>query len=141
MPAPAGFGVKRFDVSGLAWRDAESDREPGFYQYDNIVRPAFRLLDHDNEVYDLDVATGVYAALSRWGENVLSYTPDSVNGTLTMPLTTPLPTLQARTAALCSGLAPRFDNGVLFYWNVPRATAERIARSLDQTLMVAATNK
>lgn len=136
MPAPAGFGVTRFDVVELAWRDTESDREPGFYRYDNIARPAFRLLDHDDEVYELDIATGVYAALSRWGENVLSYSPDSVNGTFTVPLGAPLPTLQARTAALCSGLAPRLDNDVHFYWNVPHPTANRIARSLDQTLIV-----
>jgi hypothetical protein len=134
-PAATGYGVERFDVTALEWRAIESDREPGFYRYDIVGRPAFRLLDNDGSVYDLDIATGVYAALSRWGENLLRYQADPVNGTLVVPFGAPLPTLQARTAALCSGLAPPRHGGSLTYWNVPRIVADRIARSLDQTLI------
>jgi hypothetical protein len=134
-PAAAGYGVQRFDCRSLGWRPVESDREPGYYRYDVVGRPAFRLLDTDESVYDLDLAIGVFASLSRWGENVLRFQSDSLNGTLTVPFGAPLPTLHARAAALCSGLAPRRRDGELAYWNVPRETAERIARSLDQTLI------
>lgn len=135
-PAAAGYGVERFDVERLEWATCESDREPAFYRYDVVGRPAFRLLDSDGAVYDLDLATGIYAALARWGENELRYQPDSVNGTLVVPFGAPLPSLQARTAALCSGLAPASIAGALCYWNVPRQIADRITRSLDQTLIV-----
>jgi hypothetical protein len=134
-PAAGAFGVERFDVMVLEWSSTESDREPGFYRYDVVGRPAFRLLDNDGSVYDLDVATGVYAALSRWGENVLRYEPESVNGTLVVPPGAPLPTLHARTAALCSGLAATRRGRTLAYSNVPKPIAERVARSLDQTLV------
>jgi hypothetical protein len=134
-PAAAAFGVERLYVATLEWGPVETDREPGFYRYDTVGRPAFRLLDSDGAAYDVDLATGVYAALSRWGENVLRYKPDPVNGTLVVPLGAPLPTLQSRTAALCSGLAPPRQGRALTYWNVPRVIAERVARSLDQTLV------
>lgn len=134
-PAAAGYGVERLNVNTLEWRATESDREPGFYRYDIIGRPAYRLLDNDDSVYNLDLAIGIYASLSRWGENALRYEADSVNGTLLVPFGAPLPTLQARTAAMCSGLAPSRQQGALAHWNVPRVVAERIAWSLDQTLV------
>lgn len=127
--------MKRFDPLALRWAPVESDREPGLYEYDVVGRPAFRLLDRDGAVYAPDMVTGIYAALSRWGTNVLRYAPDSVNGTLRAPLRAPLPTLQARAAALCSGLAPLPQDDELAYWNVPRPIAERIARSVDQSLI------
>lgn len=133
-PVVAGYGVTRFDVVNLEWASVEADRDPAFYRYDVVGRPAFRLLDNDGSFYDLDMAMGIYAALSRWGENVVRYHADSINGMLVVPVGAPLPTLQARTAALCSGLAPSREGRTLAYWNVPGTVAERIARSLDQTL-------
>lgn len=135
-PAAKGYGVEHFDLQTLTWASSDSDREPGLYRYDVVGPPTFRLLDDDGCFYDLDLATGIYAALSRWGENVLRYQAESVNGTLVVPIGAPLPTLQARAAALCSGLAPPRRARALTYWNVPLETAELIARSLDQTLLV-----
>lgn len=134
-PAAQGYGVERFDVAELEWSATQSDREPGLYRYDPPGRPALRLLDGNGSVFQLDLAVGVYAALSRWGENILRYQPESVNGTLVVPLGAPLPTLQARTAALCSGLAAPRTGRTSTYWNVPLEIAERIAWSLDQTLV------
>lgn len=136
MPAPRGYGVSRLRLSSLTWLDAESDRDPCLYRYDAFGRPTYRLVVGDREIYDVDLAVGVWAALSRWGDNRLVYTEDPVNGTLSVPFGAPLPTLHARTAALCSGLAPGRRDGLLAYRNVPRPVAERIARSLDQTLTI-----
>ena len=58
-----------------------------------IVRILFRLID-DGHVSAVDLATGVYAALSRWGANRLRYFDQSVNGELWVHLAAPLPTLQ-----------------------------------------------
>jgi hypothetical protein len=135
MPAANGYGVTRFGVDDLNWADVESDRSPGLYCYDAYGRPAYRLIVDSDQVYDVDLATGVWAALSRWGENRVRYREDAVNGTLVVPLGAPLPTLQARTAALCSGLAPSRASGGLWYRNVPNTIARRIARSLDQSLL------
>lgn len=134
MPAPRGYGVAQLDLHRLDWADAESDRAPGLYRYDAHGRPAFRLLDGD-EIYAVDWAIGAWAALSRWGENKLLYREEAVNGTLVAPVGAPLPTLHARAAALCSGLTPGRSGGDDWYRNVPRRVAERIARSLDQTLI------
>ncbi|MGI9098479.1 MAG: hypothetical protein ACR2H2_08315 [Solirubrobacteraceae bacterium] len=133
-PAPRGYGVAQLDLQSLRWDDAESDREPGLYRYDQHGRPAYRLVS-EQQTYDVDWGIGAWAALSRWGENKLQYRKDAVNGTLVAPIGAPLPTLHARAAALCSGLAPARSSGADWYRNVPRHVAERIARSLDQTLV------
>jgi hypothetical protein len=133
-PAAKGYGVASFNVQSLSWEDAESDARPGLYRYDVYGAPVFRLVDRDDRFYDVDLPVGVYAALSRWGANQLHYLCESVNGTLIVPLGAPLPTLQARAAALCSGIAPARRGRTLAYRNVPQLIAERIARSLDQTL-------
>jgi hypothetical protein len=51
-----------------------------------------------------------------------------------------LPWLQARSAALCSGLTPWLERGswTRRFVNVPREVADRIAQSLEQELIVAA---
>jgi hypothetical protein len=135
MPAPRGYGVARFNVATLAWQDADTDSRPGFYRYEAYGRPIYRLIDDEHAVHEVDLAIGAWAALSRWGENRLSFKEDVVNGTLVVPIGTPLPTLHARTAALCSGLAPGRVDGFLWYRNVPRHIGVRIARSVDQTLV------
>jgi hypothetical protein len=138
-PAPSGYGVAQLDLHTLRWHDAESDRDPGLYRYDHYGRPTYRLIT-EQQTYDVDWAIGAWAALSRWGENKLQYREDAVNGTLLAPVGAPLPTLHARAAALCSGLAPGRISGADWYRNVPRHVAERIARSLDQTLVIHETN-
>jgi len=133
-PAARGYGVARFDPRTLAFVETESDRQPGLYRYDVYGAPVFRLVDSDDTVYDVDLSVGVYAALSRWGENRLHWFEQPVNGELAVPLRAPLPSLHARAAALCSGLAPRRRHAALVYLNVPSRIADRIARSLDQSL-------
>jgi hypothetical protein len=133
--APRGYGVARLELTTLEWVDAEHDRAVGLYRYDAYGRPTYRLVAGQDETYKVDLAIGAWVALSRWGENKLRYVEDDVNGTLAVPVATPLPTLHARAAALCSGLAPGRIGHALWYRNVPRRVAERIARSLDQTLL------
>jgi hypothetical protein len=62
-------------------------------------------------------------------------------GALIVDWGSPLPSLQARTAALCSGLTPRFFDlaTTARYENVPLKIAESIAASLKQQLGIAGT--
>jgi hypothetical protein len=130
---PKRYGVMAFDVEALRWHSTDDDGEPGLYQYESYGPPMFRLIN-DGQVFAVDLATGVYAALCRWGGNRLRYMDQSVNGELWVHLAAPLPTLQARAAALCTGLAPVKRGRGLVYRNVPRAVVRRIARSLDQSI-------
>jgi hypothetical protein len=134
-PAPPRYGVESFEATTLRWRMASADTAPGLYRYDLPGGRAYRLIDRDGSIYALDSAKATYAALSRWGPNVLKYMSDSVNGTLVVPLAAPLPVLQARAAALCSGLAPLLQGKTQWYRNVPGSLAQRIAWSLDQALV------
>ena len=135
-PPPRGFGFQRLDVTRLDWHDADSDEQPGLYRYEGFRGFVYQLLDADGLSYRLDLPTGIYAALRRWGQSRLRYEPASVNGELIVPLAAPLPWLHARTAALSSGLAPRREGRALVYVNVPEPIATRIARTLDQTLTI-----
>jgi hypothetical protein len=132
--APAGYGVQRFDPLSLNWSDAEDDFALGFYRYDAPQGPRFRLVESRTSVFAVNRDLGVYAALSRWGESRMRYFAGTINGELEVPLRAPLPTLHARAAVLCSGLAPEKRGRSLIYVNVPAEVAEAIARSLDQSL-------
>lgn len=131
---PSGYGVKRFDLDELRPYDTDRFDRPGLYEHAAPAGPEFRLVDDDGLSYRIDRAWGIYAALSRWGENKLRYFEQSVNGDLAVQVDAPLPPLQARAATLCTGLAPEKRNKVLLYRNVPMRIAEAIARSLDQSV-------
>lgn len=132
--APIGYGVQGLDLTHLRWRDVTTFEPPGFYRHAAPAGPTFRLVDNDALTYEVDMARGIYAALSRWGESRLKYMPQSVNGALVVPVAAPLPTLQARAAALCTGLAPEKRAQAFIYPNVPEHIATAIAKSLDQSL-------
>lgn len=134
-PPRRGYGIERFDPDSLSWQDVGRDDSPGLYRYDTPIRAEHRLLDTDGAIYAPERAVGIWSALSRWGENRIKFDPKSLNGELIVPLQAPLPTLHARAAALCTGFSPQKRGSVLVYPNVPREVAERIARSLDQTLI------
>lgn len=133
-PPRRGYGIELFEPESLTWHEVERDDLPGLYRYDTPIRAQHRLRDIDGAVYAPERAAGIWSALSRWGENQIKFDPKSVNGELIVPLQAPLPTLHARTAALCTGFAPQKRGSVLVYPNVPHEVAERIARSLDQSL-------
>jgi hypothetical protein len=133
-PPRRGYGIERFEPESLIWQDVERDDLPGLYRYDTPIRAEHRLRAADGGVYAPERAVGIWSALSHWGKNRIKFDPKSVNGELIVPLQAPLPTLHARTAALCTGFAPQKRGSVLVYPNVPREVAKRIARSLDQTL-------
>lgn len=136
-PAPKGYGVQALEPSELQWIDVEDDDEPGLYRYQAPAGPAFRLIDGEGVDFAVDLAIGVYALLSHSGSTQrLRWFRNSLNGELEVPLRAPLPTLQARAAVLCSGLAPRRHGRSLVYVNVPESVARSIATSLAQDLTV-----
>ena len=135
-PAARGYGFDRFDVRFLKWDRATSDEGPGLYRYDLWGRPLFRFVSSAGTHHAVDLALGVHAEIARHGRNEIHYQADSINGTVHVPFAAQLPALQARTAALCTGLMPRLEDRKWAYPNVPRSTAEAIAASLGQKLLV-----
>jgi hypothetical protein len=136
-PAPKDYGVQLLDPVELAWADVEDDTEPGFYRYQAPAGFNFRLLDAEGNTFDLDLAIGVYAALVLSGQRSrVRWFRSSLNGELEVPLRAPLPTLHARAATLCSGLAPQQRGRSLVFVNVPESIARAISGSLGQDLSV-----
>jgi hypothetical protein len=135
-PAARGYGVERFNAIVLNWKPTDSDQEPGLYRYDVWGRPEYRFVTSEGRFHRVDWALGVHAELARNNKREIHYVVDSVNGTLRVPFAAQLPTLQARTAVLCSGLMPWLENKKWHYPNVPRQTAEMISASLGQILVV-----
>ena len=134
-PLPRGFQVDRFSANVLQWVTVDAVDIPGVYRCNLYGRPDFRYVDSEGRSFAVDRATGVYLELSRTKRTVLCFREEQVNGVLIVPVQAPLPTLHARAAALCSGLAPTFDkaSSTLQYRNVPLVIAQRIATSLEQT--------
>lgn len=138
--SPRGFEVKRFNPTLFRWFETPSDGTPGLYQYEAWGPPQYRWRVDDAVPTHVDLATGVFAELRRVGQSGLGFRERGNSGELAVPLGVPLPALHARTAGLCSGLAPRLvrpESGLLYlvYANVPRAIADRIAQSLGQLLI------
>lgn len=133
-----GFGVERFDAASLQWKEVGADSLPGLYKYKAYGRPEFRFVDSASAFLALDRPIGIYAELRRTERSVLRFEEDALNGTLVVPVAAPLPWMQARCAALCSGLEPWLErrDWTRRYVNVPAEIAARIARSLDQELTV-----
>lgn len=141
-PAPKGYGIQAFEAGELQWVDVEDDDDPGLYRYQSPAGLAFRLIDGEGVDFAVDLAIGVYACLSRSGHSRrLRWFRNSLNGELEVPLRAPLPTLQARAAVLCSGLAPQRRGRTLVYVNVPERVARSIAVSLAQELTMVETTQ
>jgi hypothetical protein len=136
-PAPSGYGVQMLGLERLDWSDVEDDRDQGLYRYEAPAGRRFRYVDGSGTSHEVDLAIGTYAALRESpGRGWLKWFRKSLNGDLEVRLRAPLPTLHARAAALCSGLAPMHRGSCLVYVNVPKAIALALARSLAQELTV-----
>jgi hypothetical protein len=135
--APAGYGVQLLDLERLDWHDVEDEHEPGLYRHQAPDGRRFRFLDGARVSHEVDLSIGAYAALRLVAsEGWLKWFRRSLNGDLEVRIGAPLPTLHARAAALCSGLAPRRSGNCLVYVNVPEEIAALIADSLGQKLTV-----
>lgn len=135
-PAPGKFETERYLFrNGAIWDEVSSDASPGLYRYNTWGGYTYRFFS-DGHHYDVDLATGVYAELSRTGSSVLEYVVNEVNGTLRVPWGAPLPILYARAAALCTGIEPRSILSYREFRNVPAEIAQRIAGGLGQRLAV-----
>ena len=137
MPAPRGYGIQRLDEETLDWSDVEEDGDRGLYRYQAPAGPEFRLLRDGGLTSKVDLSVGVYGALAGAGQKErLKWFRSSVNGDLEVPLRAPLPTLHARAACLCSGMAPQRRGKTLVYVNVPHHVAQALGRSLDQSIRI-----
>jgi len=134
---PRGFDAEEFDPGTRRWRPVEAPDGYGLYRcrtYQGHVHALHGPAGWRRVVREF----GVYEVL-RWDEiSVLSYNANELE--LTVPLGAALPVLHSRAATLCSGRLPRFSRqreGQLTYCNVPHGVAERIAWTLNQTLVTA----
>lgn len=136
-PPPGGFEVMTLAIENLKWHGVQSLSGAGLYEFILPGRSEYRFYDGDT-FYATDRPTGIYAELRRQDRHVLVYKPEPRNGSLIVPLDAPLPVLQARAAAMCSGLdaAPIFSDRIRRFVNVPLVVARRIAASLGQELHV-----
>jgi hypothetical protein len=132
-PIATHYGIERYDLD-RGWRLVDDDRAAGLYRYEISGPRTLQLVDDEQCRYRVDLAVGAWAEARRTGRaGLLRWEADGVNGTLEAPVMLPLPTLHARTATLCSGLAPRFSVlGRVAYVNVPAWLAERIGDCLEQ---------
>jgi hypothetical protein len=135
-PAPTGYEVQRFDATSLRWATASGDVAPGLYAYEVYGPARQRFITQAGVSHEVERAIGIYAELRRTSTQVLNWTSEDINGALIVPGQASLPTLHARVATACSGLAATFSKATSArrYVNVPLITAERIAASLGQTL-------
>jgi hypothetical protein len=129
------YGVERYDLE-FGFQAVDDDRSPGFYRYEISGPRRMQFQAADGRRYHVDLAVGAWAEARRLGELAhIWWRPDGTNGSLMTPWRLPLPSLHARSAALCSGLAPYVTDDGVNYVNVPEWVAIRIARSLGQELV------
>jgi hypothetical protein len=105
-------------------------------------RPSY-LYRSGRDWFHTDHAQGILWTLAERGIRVFRWRRERVSGdheigTVFVDQGAPLPPLQARALVLCSGVATRFGSTArtAIYKNVPRAVAERVARSIRQHLSV-----
>jgi hypothetical protein len=137
-PPESALERQRWDPRTLRWNPAVGQWQAGLYRYRTAGLRKYRYFTDSSTCYRVEFPVGAYVELRRIGSNVLTYSYEGVNGVLSVPARVPLPALQARVAALCSGIAPAFDGKIdaVKYLNVPQDLANSIADSLGQDLAV-----
>lgn len=137
-PVPQGFPVERFDTAELRWRESteEEAAEPGLSRIRTWQAHVHILTTPMKTTLHIARQPAVFEVLRWEAKAVLQYDADTWE--LWTPVNARLPLLQERAAVLCTGLLPRFQVrdriGGIRHFNVPPSIAERIARSLDQSL-------
>ncbi|WP_159058588.1 hypothetical protein [Streptomyces europaeiscabiei] len=131
LEQPVFVPVKRWEGDGL-YRFRRADHR--------LVCQIFR----EGSWYSVSQERGIYLELDRLGveprKNLRWFVEEGRGrerfGRLIVDWGKPLPDLQRRIAVMCTALPPEFGAKyrTITYRNVPRAVAERIARSLKQEL-------
>lgn len=143
-----GSAVPQFSVQFVRYGMPPSGASDGFYRW-----------KHHRKAEYANVRAGIWTRgtraecthreLSRLGRSALAFvsSPDDwmigePMGTVSVPRACPLPDMQRRALMLCSGRPEQVGKevgdrpSVSSFVNVPRSTAQVIARSLGQTLRV-----
>lgn len=143
-PAPGNLQtVERYDLEKRFYEPAESYSEEGLYRWRGADWSRLVQVRRGSEFRSTEHEYGVYLELERTQTRVIRWQPETGTGrervgTLFVDWGAPLPPLHARAAVLCTGLQPRFSRvaETVRYDNVPRAAAERLARSLRQEMEI-----
>jgi hypothetical protein len=141
-PAPGNVQtVEKYDPVKRTYEPADSYSQDGLYRWRGADWSRLVQIRRGSGFQSTEHEYGVYLELERTGTGSLRWQPESGTGrervgTLFVDWGAPLPPLHARAAVLCTGLQPRFSSvaETVRYDNVPRAAAERLARSLRQEL-------
>ncbi|MFF0692430.1 hypothetical protein ACFYU4_07335 [Streptomyces tendae] len=143
-PAPGNVQtVEKYDPVKRIYEPADSYSQDGLYRWRGADWSRLVQIRRGNVFQSTEHEYGVYLELERTGTGSIRWQPESGAGrervgTLFVDWGAPLPPLHARAAVLCTGLQPRFSSvaETVRYDNVPRAAAERLARSLRQELEI-----
>jgi hypothetical protein len=121
-------------TAALDWEPWTGDPTPGLYRHAIYGRWAFRFASSPRDWRTMPMALGRYAELRRLGRSVLYWDRELIGGRLYVPARAGLPTLQARSAVLCTGLMPAYGGGYLLYENIGESLATILAQSVGQSL-------
>ncbi|HEY8503281.1 MAG TPA: hypothetical protein VIL46_01780 [Gemmataceae bacterium] len=141
-PAPGNaHTIERYDLKKGCYEPAPSYHEEGLYRWRGADYSRLVQIRRGGRWQSTEHEYGVYLELARLGRSAMRWRPEAVPGrevvgSLFVDLVAPLPPLHARAAVLCTGLPPHVSEAArtVRYDNVPQAAAERLARSLQQTL-------
>ncbi|MET9673371.1 hypothetical protein ABZY68_09790 [Streptomyces sp. NPDC006482] len=138
-----GAPLERYDFEEGQYVPVSRPHDDGLYRLKRRDSKRVCQVLQSGSWYETTHEHGIYAALAcrNPDADVLRWIPETEgsrgrSGTLFVDWGFPLPDLQRRVAALCSGLAPRINEMArnLAYDNVPDIVARKIAQSLGQTL-------
>ncbi|MFJ9735991.1 hypothetical protein ACIRUL_32365 [Streptomyces sp. NPDC101171] len=143
-PAPGNAQtVEKYDPAKRCYVPADAYSEEGLYRWRGADWSRLVQIRRDGGFLSTEHEYGVYLELERTRTGTIRWQPETAVGrervgTLFVDWGAPLPPLHARAAVLCTGLQPRFSSvaETVRYDNVPRAAAERLARSLRQELEI-----
>ncbi|MGW3596012.1 hypothetical protein [Streptomyces sp. NPDC005167] len=138
-----GAPLEQYDFEHCRYLPVRRPQHDGLYRLKRRDSKQVCQVLRSGDWYETTHEHGVYAVLADQNStaDVLRWLPEEPCGredvgTLFVDWGYPLPDLHRRVAAMCSGLAPRINEGArnLAYDNVPKAVAMKIAHSLGQAL-------
>lgn len=138
-----GAPLEQYDFEHCRYLPVRRPQHDGLYRLKRRDSKQVCQVLRSGDWYETTHEHGVYAVLANQNSaaDVLRWLPEKTCGrkhigTLFVDWGYPLPDLHRRVAAMCSGLAPRINEGAqnLAYDNVPKIVAMKIADSLGQVL-------
>ncbi|MCQ0025352.1 hypothetical protein M4914_22055 [Streptomyces somaliensis DSM 40738] len=133
--------LEKYELRLRRFLPVTGDDEDGLYRWRGADYARLTRIRRNGVFHAVEREMGVYLELARHRTGVMRWRPESGKGRtgvgrLFVDRYAPLPALHERAAVLCSGFPPTTGRQAQTraYDNVPRALAEAIAASLQQSL-------